>query len=321
MANDLLRGRQTAAPLTNKSGGGVVAGDVVILGSATASSFITTTSAAQIADVVGVALETIADNATGRVCLVGYVPLINLASSASLGDYIRTHTVAKQAQRFATGGPGDFGQVLGTGTTPAAIIWGRPDQGAGTVSALDDLSDVVITGVASGEVLKYNGSNWVNDTDNTGGGGGAGDYILIEDRKAAGTNGGNFSIGAWQTRDLNTETADTGNHASVSSNQITLAAGTYRIRVRAPAYNVTRNMLRWRNITDSTTDVNGASHYFNGDHEGDAVLIGRFTIAGTKVFEVQHQCTVANVFGFGIAVGSGFTVTTEIYTQVELWKE
>lgn len=136
MANDLVRGRQTVAYLVNKSGGGVVAGDVVILGSATASSFITTTSAAQIADWVGVALETIANDASGRVCLFGYVPMVNLASSASLGDYLRTHTVAKQAQRFATTGAGDFGQVLGTGIAPPAIIWARPDQGASGGAAL-----------------------------------------------------------------------------------------------------------------------------------------------------------------------------------------
>jgi len=32
------------------------------------------------------------------------------------------------------------------------------------VGALDDLTDVVITAVATGEVLKYNGTNWINNT-------------------------------------------------------------------------------------------------------------------------------------------------------------
>ena len=35
---------------------------------------------------------------------------------------------------------------------------------------VDDLNDVVLTSPASGEVLKYNGTNWVNDTDDSGGG-------------------------------------------------------------------------------------------------------------------------------------------------------
>lgn len=44
--------------------------------------------------------------------------------------------------------------------------------GGGTIS-LDDLTDVVITSPSTGQVLKYNGSAWVNDTDSTGGGSGA----------------------------------------------------------------------------------------------------------------------------------------------------
>lgn len=39
-------------------------------------------------------------------------------------------------------------------------------------SVIDNLSDVVITTPSSGQVLKYNGTNWINDTDSTGGGGG-----------------------------------------------------------------------------------------------------------------------------------------------------
>lgn len=35
--------------------------------------------------------------------------------------------------------------------------------------ALDDLIDVAITTPSTGQVLKYNGTNWVNDTDNAGG--------------------------------------------------------------------------------------------------------------------------------------------------------
>ena len=40
----------------------------------------------------------------------------------------------------------------------------------GGASALDDLTDVVITTPSTGQVLKYNGTNWVNDTDATSGG-------------------------------------------------------------------------------------------------------------------------------------------------------
>lgn len=40
------------------------------------------------------------------------------------------------------------------------------------VNNLDGLSDVVITSPTNGQVLKYNGTSWINGTDSTGGGGG-----------------------------------------------------------------------------------------------------------------------------------------------------
>jgi|CXWL01.1.fsa_nt_gi hypothetical protein len=50
------------------------------------------------------------------------------------------------------------------------------DAELSVVSTLDDLSDVVITSPTTNQVLKYNGTNWVNGTDaDTGGGGGVSD--------------------------------------------------------------------------------------------------------------------------------------------------
>lgn len=41
----------------------------------------------------------------------------------------------------------------------------------GHTHALSSLTGVSITSPSSGQVLKYNGTNWINDTDATGGGG------------------------------------------------------------------------------------------------------------------------------------------------------
>ena len=41
-----------------------------------------------------------------------------------------------------------------------------------TASSLDSLGDVVITSATTDQVLKFNGTNWINSTDATGGGGG-----------------------------------------------------------------------------------------------------------------------------------------------------
>ena len=47
-----------------------------------------------------------------------------------------------------------------------------PPTSTGGAGALDDLSDVTITTPSTNQVLKYNGSQWVNGTDATGVGGG-----------------------------------------------------------------------------------------------------------------------------------------------------
>ena len=125
MANTALN-RSGVAILTNKSGSSVAYGGVVILDSTTAESFTTTTTANYEDDLVGVVLEPngIANNASGLVAVSGFVPKVTLAGSASLGDYLYTHTVAGQAQRSGTKSAGAFGQVLGTGTSPKAILFG-----------------------------------------------------------------------------------------------------------------------------------------------------------------------------------------------------
>lgn len=65
--------------------------------------------------------------------------------------------------------------VDGTGSgLDADTLDGNDSSAFATAShthAIDDLSDVTITTPSSGQVLKYNGSAWVNDTDSTGSGG------------------------------------------------------------------------------------------------------------------------------------------------------
>lgn len=61
-----------------------------------------------------------------------------------------------------TGNSGKYLTTDGTNTSWATITSGATN--------LDGLSDVVLTSPSSGQVLKYNGTNWVNDTDSTGSG-------------------------------------------------------------------------------------------------------------------------------------------------------
>lgn len=146
------------------------------------------------------------------------------------------------------------------------------------------------------------------------------DYILIQDQKSSGTAGGTFTSGAWRTRDLNTEVSDSGNHASVASNQITLAAGTYQFRISAPALYVNAHQAKLYNVTDSSDVALGQTSQSCPTGNGDvtcSVISGVFTISSAKVFEVRHQCVsteASDGFGFGASWG------TNIYTSCEFWK-
>lgn len=147
------------------------------------------------------------------------------------------------------------------------------------------------------------------------------DYILVRDEKASTTHGGTFTSGAWQTRDLNTEVTDTGSHASVASNQITLAAGTYIVDALAPAIGVVRHQARLYDVTNSavlllgTTERCGSSGTTPADFITTSSRVkGLITLSVSTVIEVQHYCvTTGTTTGFGYAA----SITTEVYTVIE----
>lgn len=189
------------------------------------------------------------------------------------------------------------------------------------------------TGLAARTNLNFVGDG-VTTTDDSGNdatvvtipGGGAGGglysaYLCFRDEKATGTNGGTFTSGAWQTRDLNTEHADTGNHASLASNQITLAAGTYRALIHCPGFMVNWHQARLQDVTNTVTLLVGTPQYNSAGNtyaQTTSVVAGRFTLAAPAVLEVQHRSAATRATdGFGRAA----SFTTEIYTIAEFFKE
>lgn len=149
-------GRGVIDVVTNKSGGSLAKGDVVIVDTANDHAVTTTTTGSSTAT-IGVVVEEngIANNATGRVQFGGYVALVNVNASVTRGHYGVTHTVAKQA---ASGGAsrvvGAFCQFLTGGTTPTAWLFVQPDgsSAAGNV-ATDAIWD------AKGDLAAGTGAN------------------------------------------------------------------------------------------------------------------------------------------------------------------
>lgn len=150
-------------------------------------------------------------------------------------------------------------------------------------------------------------------------------YLQIQEQKSSGTDAGTFASGAYRTRALNTEEKNTIAGASLdsSSNRITLPAGKYYVKAWGTAFMVNSHAMRIYNITDSSVIITGSS---SSARESDnvnniSVCAGVFTLALSKVIELQHRCQTTRINeGFGTDVGSVWTVPNELYSEIEIWK-
>jgi hypothetical protein len=130
-----------------------------------------------------------------------------------------------------------------------------------------------------------------------------------------------LTSGSWQTRVINTEVVDADGIVSLSSNQMTLGAGTYRVVARAPGWVIDANRLRIQNVTDGATLLLGQSTPagFSASPSGSvATVAGEFTLAGSKAIEVQHRCKATKSSdGCGVACSFG---VNEVYAEIQIWK-
>jgi len=142
-------------------------------------------------------------------------------------------------------------------------------------------------------------------------------FMQCSHREAANTNGGTFTGGAWRTRPINTEDVDSGGNMSISSNQITLDAGTYKCHITCPCYLSRQSKARLYDTTGTADLLIGTSIYPFDGFQGESVISGRFTIAVQSVLEVQHWAVANGNFGLeSYADGK-----IEVYTIARFWKE
>lgn len=141
---------------------------------------------------------------------------------------------------------------------------------------------------------------------------------IIEDQKSSGTDGGDFTSGADQTRVLNTLVYNRDTVVSLASNRFTLPAGTWFIKWSAPAHVVDQHQTLLYNYTDTSEVKRGTTER---SYTSDNVITSSFgstvvTIADAKAFEVRHRCTTTKTInGLGRAASFG----TEVYARVEIW--
>lgn len=147
-----------------------------------------------------------------------------------------------------------------------------------------------------------------------------GKAVSYRDEKSSGTEGGTFTSGAWQTRTLNTESTIDSIGASLSSNQITLPAGTYLATWSAPAFYVGYHQTRLYNVTDSSVIGIGNNSYARPDgsaHQTHSHGSQVFTLTASKVLRLEHRCSATLATkGFGLACSFG----TEVYAEISFLK-
>jgi hypothetical protein len=145
--------------------------------------------------------------------------------------------------------------------------------------------------------------------------------LHVRDEKSSGTAGGTFTSGSFQTRVLNTVKTNEITGASLSSNQITLPAGTYDCEASAPAIRVDQHKAILYDVTNSADVLIGTSEYSANAAtyaSNRSFVIGRFTLTAETVLELRHRCTTTNA-SFGLGPGSTYAVV-EVYSEVRIWR-
>lgn len=146
------------------------------------------------------------------------------------------------------------------------------------------------------------------------------DYVLVQHQVTSGTTGPTYTTASFQTVTLNTEVTDTGSVASVASNQITLAAGSYDFDAVAHAGKShasinTTGRMRLYNATDASVIVQGVNGRV-ASGGGDALMLhahGQFTIAASKAVELQIEVDATTDAGAAVSTGE-----SEVYASIKL---
>ena len=147
--------------------------------------------------------------------------------------------------------------------------------------------------------------------------------LHLREELTDGTDKGANVISAWTTRDISTVVENAVPGATLSSNQITLPAGTYRMKATMLYYVPSYVRTRLQNITDAATiehSINAYAAAGSGAVLTPITLETRFTIAATKTLELQYYTTVV-----GSAQGLGFddtiSGTPEYYVDIVIDQE
>ena len=139
---------------------------------------------------------------------------------------------------------------------------------------------------------------------------------LFQEQQTAGTDGGALTASAWRTRDINATVTNNISGASLSSSQVTLQKGRYKVSGFAVANRTNGHKARLYNSTASAVLLMGHSAVSNASVAVNtaSLIQGEFTLATASAIELQHrpQATRATD-GRGLASSVS---ASEIYSEV-----
>jgi hypothetical protein len=137
-----------------------------------------------------------------------------------------------------------------------------------------------------------------------------------QDQKSLNVSGGNAVAGG-NDRTLNTVVRNTITGASLSGNQITLPAGTYRIRASAPAAYVGTHKLALMETTTNNLISSGPNENSVSGSSQTRAYVGpaEFVFPTGKTFYLKHYVTSAATNGLGTYVSWAVEIYTEIFIE------
>lgn len=242
----------------------------------------------------------------GQACLFG--------TTASAAGYLTLGAFPFDIQRLTADTAPTVSDVIGTYDDSAALHkkvtlsnFLKIINGLTEDTSPDAAADYVATYDASASTAKKVLLNRVS----------VNDQLLYQDQKASGTSGNGYTAGAWRTVILNTEVIDTAGIGSLASNAVTLPAGSYEftafVNPGTAGGTNTRNRARLRNTSDGSTIVQGVNVAQPGSgFEGQMhTLVGSFTIAGSKTFELQIYPVDTTTGQTGLSSGD-----VEVYASI-----
>jgi hypothetical protein len=164
---------------------------------------------------------------------------------------------------------------------------------------------------ATSSYQTYNGTTWITFA--------SGGIAIFNETQASGTEGGTpGAAGSFHKRTLNTTVVTTISGCSIASSVITLPAGTYRVNATSPHYLSSIVQIRLRNTTDSTDTLYGQNAFANAATQANVPMIGYFTIAASKNFELQYRNNTATALN-GLGVSNTYS-TSEVYAIIQIEK-